>query len=151
MVPLAGPSARRFPAMAPGLRDLKVWQESVALGGDVARVVQRHARRETRELTQRLLGESLTLAAAVADGSACPGPVEQRDRFREARRALAAVETHLAIARHAELVPAQVAVQLGARTQSVGRLLTGYLAYLDRQVEEEEKAAARIPGGTTAA
>ena len=129
--------------MTPGLRDLKVWQESVALGGDVARVVQRHSRRETRELTQRLLGESLTLAAAVADGSSRPGPADQRERFREARRALAAVETHLAIARHADLVPAQTAAQLGTRTQSVGRLLTGYLAYLDRQVEEEERAAGR--------
>ena len=145
MVVHGGPAARRFPAMGPGLRDLKVWQESVALGGDVARVVQRHARRETRELTQRLLGESLTLAAAVADGSSCPAPSEQRERFREARRALAAVETHLAIARHADLVPAPVAAQLGTRTQSVGRLLTGYLAYLDRQVEEAEKVAARAP------
>lgn len=129
--------------MAPGLRDLKVWQESVALGGDVARAVHRHARRETRELTQRLLGESLTLAAAVADGSSRPAATDQRERFREARRALAVVETHLAIARHADLVPAPLAAQLGARTQSVGRLLSGYLSYLDRQVEEEEKATGR--------
>jgi four helix bundle protein len=145
MVPRDGAIARRFPAMTPGLRDLKVWQESVALGGEVTRVVQRHARRETRELTHRLLGESLTLAAAVADGSACSAATDQRERFREARRALAAVETHLAIARHAELVPAQVAAQLGTRTQNVGRLLSGYLAYLDRQVEEEGKATGR-PG-----
>lgn len=130
--------------MAPGLRDLKVWQESVALGGDVAKAVQRHARRETRELTQRLLGESLTLAAAVADGSSRSAATDQRERFREARRALAAVETHLAIARHADLVPAQLAAQLGIRAQSVGRLLSGYLAYLDRQVEEEEKATGRV-------
>lgn len=130
--------------MAPGLRDLKVWQEAVALGGEVTRAVQRHARRETRELTQRLLGESLTLAAAVADGSALATPSEQRARFQEARRALAAVETHLAIARHAELVPAQVAAQLTARTGNVGRLLAGYLSYLDRQVEEEEKARVRV-------
>ena len=129
--------------MTPGLRDLKVWQESVALGGDVARAVQRHARRETRELTQRLLAESLTLAAAVADGSSHLAATDQRTRFRDARRALLAVETHLAIARHADLVPAPLAAQLGTRTQAVGRLLTGYLAYLDRQVEEEEKASGR--------
>jgi len=147
MVVRGGPGARRFPAMAPGLRDLKVWQESVALGGDVARVVQRHAKRETRGLTEKLLHESLALAAAVADGSSCPAAAEQRERFREARRALAAVETHLAIARHADLVPAQIAAQLGTRAQGVGRLLTGYLAYLDRQVEEEEKAAGRVVRG----
>lgn len=130
--------------MTPGLRDLKVWQEAVALGGEVARTVHRHARRETRELTERLLGESLTLAAAVADGSSRPAAADQRERFRDARRALLAVETHLAIARHAELVPAQAAAQLGSRTQAVGRLLSGYLSYLDRQVEEEEKASGRV-------
>jgi four helix bundle protein len=132
--------------MAPGLRDLKVWQESVALGGDVTRIVQRHAKRETRELTQRLLYEALTLAAAVADGSSHPAPSDQRERFRDARRALLAVETHLAIARHADLVPAQAAAQLGARTQAVGRLLAGYLSYLDRQVEEEERVNGRALG-----
>lgn len=129
--------------MAPGLRDLKVWQEAVALGGDVTRLVRRHARRETRELTHRLLGDALTLAAAVADGSSHPSPSDQRNRFRDARRALLAVETHLAIARHAEVVPATDAAQLATRTQSVGRLLSGYIAYLDRQVEEVEKASAR--------
>ena len=129
--------------MAPGLRDLKVWQEAVALGGEVARAVHRHARRETRELTQRLLGDALTLASAVADGSALATPSEQRVRFQDARRALAGVETGLAIARHAELVPAALAAQLGTRTASVGRLLAGYLSYLDRQVEEEERARAR--------
>src|SRR5690242_8237675 len=40
MVVRDGSAARTFPAMTPGLRDLKVWQESVALGGEVARVVQ---------------------------------------------------------------------------------------------------------------
>jgi four helix bundle protein len=144
MVPRGRPSDRRFPTMTPGLRDLKVWQEAVALGGDVTRLVRRHARRETRELTHRLLHDALTLAAAVADGSSRPAPGDQRDRFRDARRALLAVETHLAIARHADVVPATEAAQLGTRTQAVGRLLTGYLSYLDRQVEEEEKAAGRV-------
>src|SRR5687768_8382766 len=90
----AGPQrgSPRLPAMTPGLRDLKVWQEAVALGGEVARTVHRHARRETRELTERLLGESLTLAAAVADGSSRPAASDQRERFRDARRALLAVE-----------------------------------------------------------
>ena len=129
--------------MAPGLRDLKVWQEAVALGGDVTRLVRRHARRETRELTHRLLADALDLAAAVADGSSRPAPGDQRERFREARAALLAVETHLAIARHADVVPATDAAQLATRTQSVGRLLSGYLSYLDRQVEEEEKANGR--------
>src|SRR5581483_8599167 len=38
-------------AMAGSLRDLKVWQEAVALGGEVLRVVRHSARRETKPAT----------------------------------------------------------------------------------------------------
>ena len=135
--------------MSQGLRDLKVWQEAVALGGEVARTVRRHAARETRGLTDQLLRDALQLAGAVADGSHCPAPEDQRVRFRTARRALVALETHLAIARHADLVPAAAIAQLNARATTVGRLLAGYLSYLDRQVEEEQRvlglAVKRVP------
>jgi four helix bundle protein len=143
--------------MAQGIRDLKVWQEAVALGGDVARVVRRHSARETRGLGEQLLRDGLGLAGAVADGSLCPAPADQRQHFRAARRRLLALETHLAIARHADLVPAAAAAQLGARATALGRLLAGYLSYLDRQVEEERRVlgsvlAPHVPGlGTVAA
>lgn len=135
---------RIVPPMGQGIRDLKVWQEAVALAGDVARVVRRHSARETRSLTEQLLRDALQLAGAVADGSLCPGPTEQRHRFRAARRALLALETHLAVARHADLVPAAAAAQLGARATVVGRLLAGYLSYLERQVEEERRALGAV-------
>lgn len=130
--------------MAQGIRDLKVWQEAVALGGDVARVVRRHSARETRALGEQLLRDGLGLAGAVADGSLCPAPTDQRQHFRAARRRLLALETHLAIARHADLVPAAAAAQLGARATVLGRLLAGYLSYLDRQVEEERRVLGSV-------
>src|SRR5262245_32396267 len=34
-------------SMAGGLRDLKVWQEAVALAGETVRVMRQHVRRET--------------------------------------------------------------------------------------------------------
>jgi four helix bundle protein len=126
--------------MTPGIRDLKVWQESVGLGGDVVRAVRRHSRRETKAFTDPLLATAGTVASLVADGYGHGGPQEQRDCYIRAKSALLELETRLAIARHADLIPAATTAQITARAQIVSRLLGGYLTYLDRQIEAEKAA-----------
>jgi four helix bundle protein len=122
--------------MSGTLRDLKVWQESVALAGDVARVVRQSSRRETKAFTDQLMLTALSVAEHVADGYARYTPVEQRQLYRAAKRALLRVETQIAVARHGELITANAQTDLLNRVQIVQRLLGGYLVYLERQVEE---------------
>ncbi|MEO6525110.1 MAG: four helix bundle protein [Gemmatimonadaceae bacterium] len=138
--------------MSSGLRELRVWQESVALAGDVIRAIRPGMRRETKVISESVMLTALSVGSHVADGFARPSVSEQRESYLAAKRALLRFETELAIARQAELVPAGTFTELCARTGQVTRLLTGYLVHLDRQLSEREAASANgQPGSVTTA
>lgn len=120
--------------MAAGLKDLKVWQESIALAGDVVRALRQGSRRETKVVSDQIMITALNVANHIADGYARYTPPEQRHLYRAAKRALLRLETELAAARHADLLSAGTHAELNQRIQVVGRLLGGYLVYLERQV-----------------
>ena len=118
--------------MSSGLRDLKVWQEAVALAGDVTRAVHACSRRETRQLTDRLLHVALDVAARIAEGYERSAQPERMQLYRQARAALAVLDTLLAVARHAGLLPASALAPLSSRAAVVGRLLASYLTLAER-------------------
>jgi four helix bundle protein len=120
--------------MGAGLRDLRVWQECVALGADVIRALRQTNRREIKAITEHTMVTALLVAEHVAEGYGRYGAGEQRQLYRTAKRHLLRLETSLAIARQAELLSATSHAQLTARIQTVSRLLSGFLVYLDRQV-----------------
>ena len=124
--------------MAASLRELKVWQESVALAGDLARALRTATKRETQALTDRMMITAVGIAEQVADGHARYTSHEQREIYRAAKRDLLLVETQMAIARHADLIPASAQANLLDHVQLLHRLLAGYLVYLDRQLTEEK-------------
>ena len=128
--------------MSTGLRELRVWQEAVALAGDVIRAVRSTIRRETKVVSDSVMVTALSVGAHIADGFARPSPAEQRESYLLAKRALLRLESELAVARHAELLAAGSYGDLTSRSGQVARLLTGYLVYLDRQLSERESAAA---------
>ncbi|HET9426040.1 MAG TPA: four helix bundle protein [Gemmatimonadaceae bacterium] len=130
--------------MAANLRDLKLWQESVALAGDLTRALRQSTRRETKALTDRMMLTAVAIAEQVADGHGRYTSLEQREIYRAARRDLLLVETQMAVARHADLIPASAQTMLLDHVQLLHRLLAGYLVYLDRQITEEN--ADRTPG-----
>lgn len=127
-----------FSAMAAGIRDLKVWQEAVALGAEIVRLARQGARRETKVVTDHLMLTGLAVAGTIADGYGRYTAPEQRQLYRAAKRELLRLETQLAVARQAELISAQAYADLSNRVQSVGRLLGGYLVYLERQLEKTD-------------
>ena len=118
--------------MSNGLRDLKVWQEAVALAGDVTRAVHGCSRRETRQLTDRLLHVALDVPARIADGYERAEQAERVQLYRQARGDLAVLDTLLAVTRQAGLVTPAAQAQLTARGTVVARLLGGYLAAAER-------------------
>jgi len=123
--------------MAAGIRDLKVWQEAVALGAEMVRVARQAARRETKVVTDQLMLSGLAVASTIADGYGRYTASEQRQLYRAAKRELLRLETLVAVARQADLLSTQTHAELSTRMQSVGRLLGGYLVYLERQLEKE--------------
>ena len=128
------------PLMSSGIRELRVWQEAVALAGDVIRAARQGMRRETKSVSEAAMATALSIATHVADGYARSAPVEQRDSYLAAKRALLRLETELAVAKHADLLPAGSFAELTTRAGQVARLLTGYLVFLDRQLTEESRS-----------
>ena len=91
---------------------------------------------------------TVSIATHVAEGYTRATPGEQRDSYLAAKRALARLESELAVAKHAELLPAGAFADLASRSGQVAKLLTGYLVYLDRQIDDGAAAtlgSARAP------
>lgn len=126
--------------MSTGVRELRLWQEAVALGGEVARLMRQNCRRETRAFNDQIVCTALAIATSVADGYSRLVTTDQRDCYRRAKRFLGELETQLAVARHADLISPAALAQLTLRLGAVARLLTGYLAFIERQIAAEAAA-----------
>jgi four helix bundle protein len=124
--------------MAGGLKDLKVWQEAVALAGETVRHMRQHTKRETKAVSDMVMLTAAATASLIADGYGRYSQPEQRQVYRAARRELLKLETQLAIAKHAELLSAAAHAELTQRIHSVSRLVGGFLVYLERQLTSEE-------------
>src|SRR5690242_3733328 len=113
--------------MAGSIRDLKVWQEAVALAAETIKAGRHAARRETKVVTDQLMVSAVNAASTIADAYGRYTAPEQRLLYRGAKRELLRLETQLAIARQADLINAPTHAQLATRVQGVTRLLGGYL------------------------
>lgn len=123
-----------FRTMGLGLRDLRVWQEAVALAAEVIRALRHTNRREIKAINEHTMLVAMVMAERIAEGYGRYAPGEQRQLYRAAKRELLRLETALAIARQADLVSVTHHAQLATRIQTVSRLLSGFLVYLDRQL-----------------
>jgi four helix bundle protein len=127
--------------MSSGVRELRVWQESVALAGDVIRSARQGMRRETKSVSDALMATGLAIATHIAEGYGGHTVADQRDSYLAAKRALLRLETELAVARHADLLPSGSFTELTTRSSQVARLLSGYLVYLEREITERAGSA----------
>lgn len=123
--------------MGLALKDLRAWQEAVALGADVVRALRQTNRREIKVFTEHAMLTSVAVAEHIAEGYGRYAPGEQRQLYRAAKRDLLRLESSLAVARQADLLSATAHAQLAARIQTVNRLISGFLVYLDRQLGTE--------------
>lgn len=131
--------------MSSGVRELRVWQESVSLAGDVIRAIRQSIRRETKSVSDAVMATAIAVGCHVADGFGRHTVADQLSSYVEAKRALLRLETELAIARQAELIPAGSFTELTARSSQVARLLAGYIVYLERQLAEPDASARATP------
>jgi four helix bundle protein len=138
--------------MASAIRDLKLWQEAVALAGEVIRSLRPANRREVKSVVEQVMATAIAVATYITDGYARYDAGEQHQLYTAAKRELLRLETQLALARRADLLSASSDAELATRAQSVARLLVGYLAYLDRQINDRQAGptitvAARVGEG----
>jgi len=123
--------------MGLGLRDLRVWQEAVALSAEVVRALKQSNRPQIKGMIEHAMLTSVAIAELIAEGYGRYAPGEQRQLYRGAKRHLLKLETSLAIARQADLLSVTHHAELSARIQTVSRLLSGFLVYLERQTGAE--------------
>jgi four helix bundle protein len=126
--------------MAAAIRDLKLWQEAVALAAEVIRALRLANRREVKAVVELVMTTAVGVATCITDGYGCYDAAEQQVLYTSAKRELLRLETQLAVARRAELLTAATDADLTTRAQSVARLLVGYLAYLDRQLSDRDRS-----------
>lgn len=129
--------------MAAGVKDLKLWQEAVALAGDVLRAVRQHGRRELPWFLDELAASATVIAVSIAEGYGRGDALDQQRMFEQARRSITNFETQLAIARHGAALPAETLAALAARATTVSRLLAGFLTFIERQKSAELDEGAR--------
>jgi four helix bundle protein len=129
-----GRCGRILRTMGLGLKDLRAWQEAVGLGADVVRALRQTNRREIKSFTEHCMMTAVRVAENIAEGYGRYAAGEQRQLYRASKRELLKLETSLAIARQAELLTAPGHAQIASRIQTVSRLLSGFLVYLDRQL-----------------
>ncbi len=126
--------------MSSGVRELRVWQESVSLAGEVIRAVRANAKRESQIVSETVMVTALSVGDHIAEGYGKHSLAGQREAYLAAKCALLRLETELAIAKHADLIPAGAFTEITARSALVARLLAGYIVYLDRQVGDTAAA-----------
>ena len=129
--------------MSSGVRELRVWQESVSLAGDVVRALRQTLRRETKAVSDHVMATAISVGTHIAEGYGRHSIEEQRASYISAKCALLRLETELAVARHADLIPAGAFTDLTQRAALVARLLAGYVVYLDKQITDQETTPAR--------
>jgi four helix bundle protein len=137
--------------MSSGVRELRVWQEAVSLAGDVIRTLRQGTRRETKVVSDSLMATAVAVGSHIADGFGRHTTAEQRECYLAAKRALLKLETEMAVARHADILPPGSFTELTARSSHVAQLLGGYLVYLDRQLSEREGAGTGRSGAANPA
>jgi len=119
--------------MPNGIRDLKLWQEAVTLASEALRALRHAGRRESRAVLERMALAATAIPEAIAEGYSHAEAVDQQRLFESARQNVSTFETQLAVARQAGVLPPDTVAQLLSRLNTVGRLLSGYLTYVERQ------------------
>lgn len=120
------------------LRDLKVWQEAVALAGDLVRALRDSTKSSPKNaLSNSIIACATSIAEQVAVGHSHMTSNGQRTIYRSAKQDLLRLETLVAVARHADIIPASTQTIFGDHAMLMHRLLAGYLVYLDRQLAED--------------
>jgi four helix bundle protein len=116
-------------------RDLKVWQDAMALVEDCYRFSKEFPREEQYGLTAQIRRAAVSIPANIAEGYGRNSAGSYVNFLRNAQGSLKELETHLILAQRLKFGSFEKAAQLLTHCDSIGRMLLG-LARSVRSAEE---------------
>jgi four helix bundle protein len=116
-------------------RDLKVWQDGMTLVEDCYRLSKEFPKEELFGLTSQLRRAAVSVPANIAEGCGRDGRGSYVNFLRNAQGSLKELETHLILAQRLKFGSFDLASQLLARSETIGRMLRSLIRSLERAVE----------------
>ena len=116
-------------------RDLKVWQDGMMLMVDCYRFSKEFPKEELFGLTSQLRRAAVSIPANIAEGYGRDSGGSYINFLKPAQGSLKELETHLTFAQRLEFGNFDLAEQLLARCESVGRMLRALIRSLQRSME----------------
>jgi four helix bundle protein len=116
-------------------RDLKVWQDGMTLVEDCYRLSKEFPKEELFGLTSQLRRAAVSVPANIAGGYGRDSRGSYVNLLRNARGSLKELETHLILAQRLKFGSFDLATQLLARSETIGRMLRSLIRSLERAVE----------------
>ncbi|HHH41874.1 MAG TPA: four helix bundle protein [Chloroflexi bacterium] len=123
--------------MARDFRGILAWQKADDLAVEIYRATGRCFPREERyALTSQIRSAAVSVAANIAEGSGRRTLKDFRSFLYKAQGSLSEVEYYLHLARRLDYLDKDDYARLEAQRAEVGRLLAGFIAFLDRQIAQ---------------
>jgi four helix bundle protein len=115
-------------------RDLKVWQDAMALAEACYLLTRAFPREELFGLTSQIRRSSSSIAANIAEGHGREGTRPFIQRLRIAQGSLKELETHLLLAIRVNIVAQDRTEPVMSTCQSVGRMLRALIRQLEKKI-----------------
>ena len=116
-------------------RDLKVWQDGMTLVEDCYRLSKEFPKEGLFGLTSQLRRAAVSVPANIAEGYGRDSRGSYVNFLRNAQGSLKELETHLILAQRLKFGSFDLASQLLARSETIGRMLRSLIRSLERAVE----------------
>src|SRR5271154_3219114 len=125
----------RFVAEIRSYRDLRVWQEAMTLVEESYRFSRDLPMEELFGLTSQMRRAAVSIPANIAEGYGRDSRGSYVNFLKTAQGSLKELETHLILAQRLKFGNFDLAEQLLARCESVGRMLHALIRSLQRSME----------------
>jgi four helix bundle protein len=119
-------------------RDLRVWQEAMALAADVFRLAAELPRISAFGLADQMRRASVSIPSNISEGYGRESTGSYVQFLKVARGSLKELETHILLAQRVELIGNEKAEALLAQSEAVGKMLNGLI----RSVQSRRPTAA---------
>jgi four helix bundle protein len=123
--------------MISSYRDLKVWQEAMALAKACYLLTKSFPREELFGLTSQIRRAAASVPANIAEGNGRESTGDYIRALRVTQGSLKELETHLLLSADVGLCPAARTAPLLERSDAIGRMLRSLIRSLQNRRESE--------------
>jgi len=120
-------------------RDLRVWQEAMAVAVACYELTRSFPREEMYGMTSQIRRASNSIAANIAEGHGRETSASFVHFLRTAQGSLKELETHLILATRVKLAPSTSIEPLFGQCDALGRMLRALIRSLQQRIERETR------------